>query len=86
MIPIDFKESNKKLGTPKNWDEEKNGKCGVLPVYSDGQQSISLWKLSWKERIQILRYGKIWLGILAGKSQPPVWLDSQKTVFIDEEN
>lgn len=84
MKAVYFKESTKKLNAPKGWDEEKDGTCGVLPVYNDGRQSISLWKFSLKEKWQILRYGKIWLGVLAGKSQPPVWLDTQKTVFRNE--
>lgn len=84
MIPIKFKESNKVLTAPKNWNEEEHGKCGDLHVYNDGQQSISLWQLTWKERFQILFHGKIWLGILSGGSQPPVWMDTQKTVFNNE--
>lgn len=84
MIPIKFKESNKVLTAPKNWNEKEQGKCGDLYVYNDGQQSISLWKLTWKERFQILFLGKIWMGILSGGSQPPVWLDTQKTVFKNE--
>ncbi len=84
MNPSYFKESNKNLNAPAGWDEKKDGTCGVLPVYNDGKQSISLWKLSWKERFQILWFGKIWLGVLFGKTQPPVWMDTQKTVFTDE--
>jgi hypothetical protein len=84
MIPIKFKESNKVLVAPKNWDVSEYGECGDLYTYNDGHQSISLWRLTWKERFQILFNGKIWLGIMSGKSQPAVWLDSQKTVFKDE--
>lgn len=84
MKPINFKESTKNLNAPKNWNVEKDGPCGVLPVYNEGQESISLWKLTWKERFQIFFRGKIWLGVVSGKSQPPVWLDTSKTVFIKE--
>lgn len=83
MLPVKFKQANKVLTAPKNWNEKEHGKCGDLHVFNDGQQSISLWKLSWKERLQILINGKIWLGILSGPSQPPVWLDADKTVFQD---
>jgi hypothetical protein len=81
MIPIKFKEANKCLKPPINWDAEKYGVCSDLWTYTDGNQSVSLWKLSWKERWQVLRYGKVWLGVMSGKTQPPVWVDSQKTIF-----
>jgi len=81
MEPIKFKEVNKTLKPPVKWDKDKNGKCGDLPIFTDSQQNISLWKLSWKERWQILKRGKIWLGIYSGPTQPVIWLDTQKTVF-----
>lgn len=81
MIPTKFKEANKCLKAPLTWDAEKHGPCGDLWTYNDGNQSISLWKLSWKERFQVLFNGNIWLGVAFGNTQPPVWLDSQKTVF-----
>lgn len=81
MKPIRFKEANKCLKPPANWNEKEFGPCGDLWTYSDGNQTISLWKLSWKEKLQVLFNGTIWLGVAAGHSQPPVWLDSQKTVF-----
>lgn len=78
MKPIIFKESNKDLLKPQGMTDAE---CGSLPVFTDGQQCVSRWQLTWKERFQILFFGRIWLGVLSGQTQPPVWLDSQKTVF-----
>ena len=55
--------------------------CSSLKVYTDGEVCISCWKLSLKERVKALLYGRVWLGILSGHTQPPVWLDCDKTVF-----
>lgn len=78
MQPIKFKEANKDLLKPEGMTDAE---CGSLPIFTDGKQCISLWQLTWKERFQVLFFGRIWLGVLSGQTQPPVWLDSQKTVF-----
>ena len=78
MKPIKFKEANKNLQKPKNM---KDKECGSLWVYSDGKQTISCWKMSFKQRVKALIWGRIWLSVLSGETQPPVWLQSEKTVF-----
>lgn len=80
MNPIKFKEANKNLTKPKSMTDKE---CGSLWVFNDGNQNISCWKLSFKQRIKALFYGKIWLCVLSGNSQPPVWVDCDKTVFIN---
>lgn len=81
MKPIKFEEATKVLGKPEGMKE----KCNDLWVYNDGIESISCWKMSWKDRIKALLYGKVWLGVRFGQSQPPVWVDCNKTVFIKQE-
>lgn len=76
--PIKFEEANKNLLKPLSMTDEE---CSSLWVYSDGEQCISCWKLGWKERIAALLFGKVWLSVLSGSTQPPVWIDSCKTVF-----
>ena len=78
MKPVKFKEANKCLSKPSYMT---NAECGELWVMNDGRQSISLWKMSIKERIKLLFHGNIWLCIMSGHSQPPVWVDCVKTVF-----
>ena len=32
-----------------------------LPAYTNDRETISCWKLTWMERIQVLLFGKLWL-------------------------
>ncbi|NDV63774.1 hypothetical protein D0T60_00675 [Bacteroides sp. 224] len=57
-------------------DEE----CSPLHVWSDGTQCVSCWKPSFIERLKILFTGKIWLGVVSGITQPPVYV-SGESVF-----
>ena len=51
-------------------DEE----CSSLPVCTDGHQCVSCWKSGLWGRIKFLFRGKIWLSVLSGETQPPVWV------------
>lgn len=70
MIPIDHKFASTTLNAPAGEEER------ILPlrVYSDGQQCISCWKMTWRERLSALFFGRVWLAVLGGQTQPPVWL------------
>lgn len=82
MTPMRFKQANKTLLRPSNMTEKE---CKSLPVWVDGKQVISCWKMSWKQRIKALLFGRVWLCVLSGcTSQPPVWLDCDRTVFEEE--
>lgn len=74
MEPVKFPEVNKVLTAPEG--EEEN----VLPlhVWNNGLVSFSKWKLSFKERLSVLFFGTIWLGIWAGPSMPPVYLQASQ--------
>ena len=82
MKPIKFKEATKNLLKPENMTDEE---CSSLWVYNDGQECVSCWRLTWKERIKALLFGKVWLGVLSGFTQPPVWMVCDKTVFAQED-
>ena len=83
MKPINFKQSTKVLQKPGTLSDSE---CGTLPVWCDGKQCVSCWKPSFKERINILFGGKVWLGVMSGKTQPPVFVAGervfQKTPFL----
>lgn len=81
MKPIKFKEANKTLLKPESMTDEE---CSSLTVFSDGRECVSCWKLSWRERLSALLFGKMWLGVLSGSTQPPVWLACANTVFSKE--
>jgi len=80
MEPRPFEQSNKTLNAPAGMTEEE---CGSLPVFSDGNQCISLWQMTWRERFSALFFGKIWLFVWSGQTQPPVSLMAAKTIFTE---
>ncbi len=75
MKPTDFKQSTKVLQRPSTMAESE---CQSLPVWSDGKQCVSCWKPTFKERLNILFGGKVWLGVLSGKTQPPVFVSGER--------
>lgn len=79
MKPIGFPESNITLGKPQGMTDEE---CGSLPIFNDGTYCISLWQLSWRERFSAFFFGKVWLHVMSGKTQPPVALEAKKTIFV----
>jgi len=83
MKPVKFKEHNLNLTAPPGMSEEE---CAPLPVFTDGQQCISCWELSAEEIEKVRRTGRIWLSVMSGNTQPPVWLSAQETVFIQRPN
>jgi hypothetical protein len=78
MEPMNFKQSNKDLLKPEGWTDEE---CATLPVFTDGKQCISLWKMTWRERLSALLFGKVWLFVISGQTQPPVGLLVNKDIF-----
>ena len=78
MRPINFPEQIKVLSKP---DTMTDNECGSLAVWSDGQQCVSLWKPTLRERLSILFFGKVWLAVYSGQTQPPVSLTAAKIYF-----
>ena len=86
--PKDFPESTMTLSPPKDWDDEKDGKCGVLAVCQfdalGGEpcqpQSVSRWTLSgfWN-RVAFLLTGEVWLHVV-GRGHPPVSITLHKPI------
>lgn len=79
MKPQYFKESTIELKKPASMTDEECGSLYVLQ--SEDGECISLWSVSLWDRIKFLFHGKLWLGVLSGKTQPPVWLDMTKNIF-----
>ena len=80
MKPTDFKESTITLKKPSSMTDEE---CGSLSIHqTDDGVCISCWTTSFWQRVKFLFHGKIWLGVHSGRTQPPVWIDCTKTVFI----
>jgi len=81
MMPIEFKEAN---GTLLGGPAEKYGTARSvlnLLVWKDGLEIISLWRASWRERLSVLFFGKVWLRVVAPKTHPPVSLQGKREIF-----
>ena len=81
MTPTTFKDQTIELKANPNQLEIDGLAVGALPIWTDGNQCISCWKLTLTERLKALWFGRIWLGIHAGYTQPPVWLSAEREVF-----
>lgn len=81
MTPAKFKESNRTLRKP---DSMTNEECSSLEVFTDESICISCWHMSLIERLRALLFGKIWLGVLSGGTQPPVWLICRRSAWRKE--
>ena len=83
LTPEPFKGQNLNLGAPVDWDEEVDGECGSLPVYSSHKDArfskegcnrfVSSWKLTRLQRLLILVTGRVQLTVTA-HAMPPVAL------------
>ena len=82
MKPKKFKEATIELKKPASMTDEQ---CSSLWIHqSKNNECISLWTVPFWQRVKFLFHGNLWLGVLSGKTQPPVWLDMSKTVFIND--
>jgi hypothetical protein len=69
MKPSNFPNSNKVLNPPTGMTN-----CVPLHVFCDNEVCISKWTPSWKDKLNLLFRGEIWLYVMSGKTQPPVAL------------
>ncbi len=78
MTTIDFPEKTDTLQKPPSMTDEE---CSPLLVFRDGTQCISCWRPSWRERLSILLFGRVWLYVVSGRTQPPVALEGKRAIF-----
>lgn len=79
MEPVNFKYSNRVLGPPENISRKDD--IVDLPVFTDKEQCVSCWRPSWCERLSVLFFGKVWLGVLSGGTQPPVYITATRNLL-----
>lgn len=86
MNPIDFEYRNAIL-TPAYEGKYSGDVIEIvsLPVWTNNEQCISCWKPSLRERLSILFFGKVWVAVLSGGSQPPVAATGKRKYFIEIE-
>ena len=85
MKPTQFKESNATLTAPQQEYSTDVDAVQPLNIWSNGEQCVSCWKMSWGERLSVLFRGKVWLLVLSGQTQPPVALSITKKFFYEVE-
>lgn len=75
MKPAMFEAMTHVLGAPKDWDAEKHGECGGLPVAIDHANSTftSCWQLDPEEVAALINGGRIYVTVVA-TGQPPMAL------------
>lgn len=80
MIPIDFPEKSKVLQRPSSMTDDE---CGPLAVYEDPEcrYVVSCWRPSLRERLSLVIFGKLWVSVWSGRTQPPIALKGKKTIF-----
>jgi hypothetical protein len=84
MEPTDFEQPSTKLRAP----EGHEASVLALPIYRyvethDGTEVpivVSCWRATWRERLSVLLFGRVWLRVW-GQTHPPIALDATQTIF-----
>jgi hypothetical protein len=76
MKPTPFKHQTNELQAHPDGHGGYN--VSALPVWTDGHQVVSCWKMSIRERISALIFGRVWLAVLSGKTSPPVYAQASR--------
>ena len=93
MKPIGFKYANQQLGAPAGLLERCDRRSPLelhvegidpLPVWTDGEQCVSCWRMPVRERLSALLFGRVWLAVLSGSTQPPVYIQAGRTYLKEE--
>lgn len=71
--PVKFDGANGDLLAPAGSEN-----VDVLPVFRNGISCTSCWALSPDEIAEVARTGRIFITVLAGKSQPPVFAGGEE--------
>lgn len=82
MTPTKFEGQDTVLRKPGNMTDEE---CGPLPILRLQGTCISCWKMSWRERIKCFWQGYIWIGVLSGNTQPPIYVAIDKPFVITKQ-
>lgn len=70
-----FEGANRKPGPPPGSEN-----VGDLYTYTNGLCSVSCWQLTPEEIAEVARTGRLYVSILSGPSQPPVFLGGEDEV------
>lgn len=78
MYPDTFKQHNRTLGAPPGMDN-----CSSLQVYRHPTEPllVSKWRMTWRERLSALLFGKVWVYVHASETHAPISLLVRKDIF-----
>lgn len=75
---IPWHGQNRRLTAPKNIDKDI---VQELCIFNNGKVSVSCWQLTASELADIIQNnGKVYLAVVFGPSQPPVYVGSEDSV------
>jgi hypothetical protein len=74
--PEKFEGCNRALTAP----EGKEDSVQTLHVYNNGVHSVSKWRFTVSELREIERTGCIYVSVMHGKSQPPIFVGSEQAI------
>ena len=80
MKPTDFEYAN------LNFVGGSSGRTvpiGELPVWTDKEQCVSLWSMSWRERLSALLFGRVWVNLLCGGRHPPIAVECRHSYLYE---
>lgn len=73
--PSDWHGANKILKSPKNREY-----IPELKTFNNGTVSVSCWKFTGEEIAEIVQTGCIFIGVMGGPSQPPIFVGNEEAV------
>jgi len=78
MKPTQFRYSNRILQPSGKRYSPNVTSVAPLAVWTDGEQCVLCWKMSLPERLSALLFGRVWLALLSGETQPPACVVASK--------
>ena len=72
-VPTEFEGSNSVLGAPRGSENVES-----LPVFSNGTCCVSAWALSDEEIEEIVRTRRVFVSVMSGRTQPPVFVGGEE--------
>ena len=84
MKPVQFEYSNKVLQPGRRKYSANVTGVDPLPVWTDGEQCISCWQMSLRERLSALLFGRVWLALLSGSTQHPAYIQASRDYLQEE--
>lgn len=61
-----------------------DAECAPLAILELDGTCISCWKMTWRERLKSVFTGVVWVGVLSGRTQPPIYATIDKPFKIQK--